>query len=101
MFVFQVYSGLQKPGAVLSDKETADMEKQLSRIQSLYKRQMRVPLMNCEPDALLEEASEYFDDIGVQMKEDLKKTQQLLKEKVPFEDEIVSHLDCCHCIKIP
>lgn len=55
---------------------------------------MRVPLMNCEPDALQEEASEYFDEIGVQMKEDLKKTQQRLKDKIPFEDELVSQLDC-------
>ncbi|XP_050725167.1 squamous cell carcinoma antigen recognized by T-cells 3-like [Eriocheir sinensis] len=85
----QVYSGLQKPGAVLSDKETADIEKQLSRIQALYRRQMRVPLMNCGPEALQEEASEYFDDIGAQMKEDLKKTQQRLNEKVPYEDELL------------
>lgn len=82
---------MQKPGAVLSDKETADLEKQLSRIQSLYKRQMRVPLMNCDPETLQEEASEYFDEIGVQMKEDLKKTQQRLKNKVLFEDKLVSY----------
>lgn len=88
--IFQVYSGLQKPGAVLSDKETADIEKQLGRIQALYRRQMRVPLMNCEAEALQEEALEYFDDIGAQMKEDLKKTQQRLSEKVLYEDELVS-----------
>lgn len=86
----QVYSGLQRPGAVLSEQETVNLEKQLHKIQALYKRQMRVPLLNCDPDALQEEASEYFEkDIEAQMKEDIKKAQQRLKDKIPFEDELL------------
>ncbi|KAG0710360.1 Squamous cell carcinoma antigen recognized by T-cells 3 [Chionoecetes opilio] len=86
----QVYSGLQRPGAVLSEQETVNLEKQLHRIQSLYRRQMRVPLMNCDPDALQEEASEYFEeDIEAHMKEDIKKAHQRLKDKIPFEEELL------------
>uniref|UniRef100_A0A0P4WF69 RRM domain-containing protein n=1 Tax=Scylla olivacea TaxID=85551 RepID=A0A0P4WF69_SCYOL len=86
----QVYNGLQRPGAVLSEQETVDLEKQLRRIQSLYKRQMRVPLMNNDSDSLQEEASEYFEEnIEEQMKEDIKKAEQRLKDKIPFEDELL------------
>lgn len=76
---------------MLSEQETVNLEKQLHKIQTLYKRQMRVPLLNCDPDALQEEASEYFEkDIETQMKEDIKKAQQRLKDKIPFEDELVN-----------
>lgn len=80
---------------MLSEQETVDMEKQLRRIQSLYKRQMRVPLINSDFDTLLEEASEFFEeDIEAQMKESIKKTEQRLKDKIPFEDELVNDVNC-------
>ena len=94
-----MYSGLQKPGAVLSEQETVDLEKQLHRIQSFYKRKMRVPLMNCDPDMLQEEALEYFEKgIETQMLDDFKKAQQRLKDKIPFEDELVNIVDVFYCL---
>ncbi|XP_042223053.1 squamous cell carcinoma antigen recognized by T-cells 3-like [Homarus americanus] len=87
----QVYAGLQKAGTVQSEKEIAEQEKQLQRIQGLLRRQMRVPLLNCSTESLAEEAAEFFEgDIEPQMKEDLKKTQSKLREKIPFEDELLT-----------
>lgn len=86
----QIYAALQKPGATHSEQEIKEQEKQLCRIQGLFRRQMRVPLMNCDADSLLQEASQYFEgDIEPQMKEDLKKTQKKLNEKTPFEEELL------------
>ncbi|KAK8726198.1 hypothetical protein OTU49_010418 [Cherax quadricarinatus] len=86
----QIYAGLQKSGTIQSEQEIKEQEKQLHRIQGLLRRQMRVPLLNCDAESLLEEASEYFDgEVDPHMKEDLKKTQKKLNEKIPFEDDLL------------
>nr|XP_045609668.1 squamous cell carcinoma antigen recognized by T-cells 3-like isoform X1 [Procambarus clarkii] len=86
----QIYAGLQKAGAIQSEEEVKEQEKQLHRIQGLLRRQMRVPLLNCDSESLLEEASEYFDGkVDSHMKEDLKKTQKKLNEKIPYEHELL------------
>lgn len=70
-----------------------EQEKELCRIQGLYRRQVRVPLLNSDADSLLTEASQYFEgEIEPQMKEDLKKTEKKLNEKIPYEDELVRSL---------
>ncbi|KAK3855213.1 hypothetical protein Pcinc_038368 [Petrolisthes cinctipes] len=86
----QIYASLQKPGVVPSDQQLKNQEKQLQKIQKLFKRQVRVPLRSCNSDSVLEEASEYFEG-GVEkyMHDDLKKSQNALKEIAPYEDELI------------
>ncbi|XP_066945811.1 squamous cell carcinoma antigen recognized by T-cells 3-like [Macrobrachium rosenbergii] len=86
----QVYAGMQKPGAIEMEDEKKNLEKQLGRIQDLYRRQARVPLLNLDPQSFLDEAAEYFGgSIEPQMRVDLDKAQKKLDEKIPFEDELL------------
>lgn len=97
--IFQVYARLHRAGVVPSDQELKEQEKQLQKIQKLYKRQVRVPLRNCNADSLLEEASEYFEgELEKYMHDDLKKSQNTLKEISPYEDELVSTVSSLFCL---
>ncbi|XP_068216225.1 squamous cell carcinoma antigen recognized by T-cells 3-like [Palaemon carinicauda] len=86
----QVYAGMQKPDMIEAEEEKKNLEKQLSRIQNLYRRQARVPLLNSDPQSFLDEAAEYFGgDIETHMKVDIDKAQKKLIEKIPYEDELL------------
>ncbi|XP_027207543.2 squamous cell carcinoma antigen recognized by T-cells 3 [Penaeus vannamei] len=86
----QIYSGLQRPGTVQSEEDMKAQEKQQKRIQGLYRRLIRVPLLNADYQHLMEEAAEFFEgDFDVHMKADLEKTKQKLNEKIPFEEKLL------------
>lgn len=76
-------------------------EKQQKRIQGLYRRLIRVPLLNADYQHLMEEAAEFFEgDFDVHMKADLEKTKQKLNEKIPFEEKLVFILWFCFLLSV-
>ncbi|ROT78776.1 Squamous cell carcinoma antigen recognized by T-cells 3 [Penaeus vannamei] len=80
----------QRPGTVQSEEDMKAQEKQQKRIQGLYRRLIRVPLLNADYQHLMEEAAEFFEgDFDVHMKADLEKTKQKLNEKIPFEEKLL------------
>ncbi|CAL4063250.1 unnamed protein product, partial [Meganyctiphanes norvegica] len=87
----QVYTSMTSAdNAEVSEKEIKEKEKQLQKIQSLYKRQVRVPLLNIDASALIAEMSPWFkDSIEPQIEVDLKKSMAKLENKIPYEDELI------------
>lgn len=83
----QVYATL--PSAEDGTKTPEQLE-QAKRIQGLIKRRFRVPLLNMDETALMEEAELWFDgQLENYMKVDLKKTLAKLKEKEPLEERLL------------
>ncbi|KAK7072870.1 hypothetical protein SK128_011164 [Halocaridina rubra] len=86
----QICASLNKAEETQTDEDKKVFKKQLSRIQSLYRRLFRVPLLNTEAESLLEEASAFYEgELDPHISADIEKTQKKLCDKIPYEDELL------------
>ncbi|KAB7501239.1 Squamous cell carcinoma antigen recognized by T-cells 3 [Armadillidium nasatum] len=84
---FQYLLSLQE-----SDKEREEQQK---RIQNLYRRQARVPLMNLNKEEFLTDCQKWFNDdkVDPQIKRDLDSSCEKMREKMPFEENLLRARD--------
>ncbi|KAF2354152.1 LSM-interacting domain [Trinorchestia longiramus] len=85
----EVFAGLssEQQGEQVTPQQ---QQQQKKRLQSLYRRRFRVPLLNMDPELLLADAEKWFDgQIESYMKSDLQKTLEKLKMLEPFEEKLL------------
>ena len=95
LFEQQVLANLQEQNSTNNEDKNIEklIKSQKERIRSLYKRQMRVPLLNVKKSSLIEEAAPWFDgEIDNYMKSDLDKALKRLETKLSFEESLLSDM---------
>ncbi|KAL7647983.1 UNVERIFIED_CONTAM: hypothetical protein RMT77_001599 [Armadillidium vulgare] len=95
ILVWQAVSLVEQQYLLSLQESDKEREEQQKRIQNLYRRQARVPLMNLNKEEFLTDCQKWFNDdkVDPQIKRDLDSSCEKMREKMPFEENLLRAKD--------